>query len=125
MLPQLAHNPQTMASCLFCKIVAGETPARIVYQDDRVVAFADLHPQAPVHILVVPRKHIVSLAQAGSQDEGLLGHLMLVGAEVARQEGILEDGYRSVINTGALAGQSVFHIHLHVLGGRSMQWPPG
>jgi len=114
-----------MSDCLFCRIIAGEKPGQVVYQDDRAVAFRDVNPQAPVHILVVPRQHIASLAQAEQQDEGLLGHLLLVGAEVARQEGIIERGYRTVVNTGALAGQTVFHIHVHILGGRGMGWPPG
>ena len=114
-----------MPSCLFCRIARGEAPGSIVYQDDRAVAFRDIHPQAPFHVLVVPREHIASLAEAGEGQEGLLGHLLRVGAEVARKEGALARGYRTVINTGPEAGQTVFHIHVHVLGGRPMRWPPG
>jgi len=111
--------------CLFCRIAAGDAPGRLLYEDDRVVAFRDINPQAPVHILVIPRKHIASLAEADAAEEGLLGHLLRVGVEMARKAGILDDGFRTVINTGELAGQSVFHVHVHVLGGRAMRWPPG
>lgn len=113
-----------MSSCIFCKIVAGEAPARIVHQDRLAVAFEDNNPQAPVHILVVPRRHISSLADADPDDRDLLGHLLQVGVEVAREAGVGQ-GFRTVINTGASAGQSVFHIHVHVLGGRPLRWPPG
>ncbi len=112
-------------SCLFCKIVAGAIPAEKVYEDDGAVAFRDINPQAPVHVLVIPREHIASLADAGETDAAKLGQLMLAAARVARQEGLSESGYRTVVNTGAGAGQSVFHIHLHVLGGRTLAWPPG
>ena len=114
-----------MTDCLFCRIASGEVPGRLLYQDDRVVAFRDINPQAPIHILVIPRRHIASLAEAQAEDEGLMGHLLLTGAQVARQAGIANDGYRTVINTGELAGQTVFHIHVHILGGRAMRWPPG
>jgi histidine triad (HIT) family protein len=114
-----------MEDCLFCRIARGETPARVVLEDDRAVAFRDIAPQAPVHVLVVPRAHISSLEEAQAADEGLLGHLLLLGAEVARREGIVDPGYRTVVNTGPGAGQSVFHIHVHILGGRPMRWPPG
>jgi len=113
-----------MKTCLFCGIVRGEVPGRILFEDERAVAFRDINPQAPVHILVVPRQHVASLAEASAEDESLLGHLLLVGAEVARQQQIGR-GFRTVINTGAEVGQSVLHIHLHILGGRGMGWPPG
>ena len=111
--------------CLFCRIVAGEIPADVVHQDERAVAFRDINPQAPVHVLVVPRDHLESLDEAALSDEALLGHLLRVAARVANDQGLSEGGYRTVINTGAGAGQSVFHLHLHVLGGRSLAWPPG
>jgi histidine triad (HIT) family protein len=112
-------------ACLFCRIIAGEIPARKVYEDDEVVAFEDINPQAPMHVLVIPRDHIESLDDASQRDEALLGHLLRVAARVANDLGHADSGYRSVINTGAGAGQSVFHLHVHVLGGRSMNWPPG
>jgi histidine triad (HIT) family protein len=112
-------------SCLFCRIVAEEIPADLVHQDDRSVAIRDLNPQAPVHLLVIPREHIDSLDDASQKDEGLLGHLLRVAAKVANAEGLADAGYRTVINNGAGAGQSVFHLHVHVLGGRTMNWPPG
>ena len=112
-------------TCLFCKIVAGEIPAAKVYEDERAVAFRDINPQAPTHVLVIPRAHIASLGEASESDEALLGHLLVAAASVAREEGLGEGGYRTVINTGAGAGQTVFHIHVHVLGGRRLSWPPG
>lgn len=114
-----------MDSCLFCKIVAGEIPSEKVFEDESAYAFRDINPQAPTHVLVIPKKHIASLAEAGEGDEELLGHVLHVAARVARDEGLVAGGYRTVINTGAGAGQSVFHIHAHVLGGRSLAWPPG
>jgi histidine triad (HIT) family protein len=111
-------------SCLFCKIVDGSIPSNAVYQDEQCYAFADIHPQSPVHVLIVPRKHIVSLADAEEGDKPLLGHLLWVAAEIARTRG-LEKGYRVVINSGEDGGQTVDHIHVHVLGGRAMHWPPG
>lgn len=110
--------------CLFCKIAAGEIPARMLYQDEQVFAFADIRPQAPTHILVLPRKHIQSLAHAEAGDERLLGHLLSVSGEVARQEKLAR-GFRIVINSGEEGGQTVDHLHVHVLGGRPMHWPPG
>lgn len=110
--------------CLFCKIVDGTIPSKRVYEDDRCIAFADIHPHAPVHLLIVPRKHIASLATADAADTPLLGHLLWVVAEVARQKG-LANGYRTVINTGQDGGQTVDHLHLHLLGSRAMHWPPG
>ena len=113
------------ADCLFCKIVEGTIPTDFVYQDDHCVVISDINPQAPMHVLVIPRDHIESLDDASQKDETLLGHLLRVGARVANDSGHGESGYRSVINTGAGAGQSVFHLHVHVLGGRQMNWPPG
>ncbi|MEJ2078109.1 MAG: histidine triad nucleotide-binding protein [Acidobacteriota bacterium] len=110
---------------IFKKIIDGEIPADIVYQDDRCVAFRDIDPQAPTHILVVPRKEIPSLVSADPEDDRLLGHLLLKAAEVARSEGLDENGYRVVVNVGRDGGQAVDHLHLHVLGGRRMLWPPG
>ena len=114
-------------NCLFCKIVAGEIPAQLVYEDEAAVAFRDINPQAPVHVLVIPRAHVASLADAesGGADAETLGRLLHAAARVARAEGLEESGYRTVANTGAGAGQSVFHLHLHVLGGRRLSWPPG
>ncbi|HEX8189288.1 MAG TPA: histidine triad nucleotide-binding protein [Pyrinomonadaceae bacterium] len=111
--------------CIFCKIVAGGIPAAKIFEDERAVVFRDINPQAPTHALVIPRAHVASLNDAGEADEALLGHLLLVAARVAREEGLAESGYRTVINTGAGAGQSVFHIHVHLIGGRRLTWPPG
>jgi histidine triad (HIT) family protein len=115
----------TMSNCLFCKIVAGQVPGAIVYQDDRVVAFKDINPQAPMHLLVVPRRHIATLNDLATEDDGLLGELIRRGAALAREHGHADAGYRTVFNCNADAGQTVFHIHLHVLGGRPFTWPPG
>ena len=109
--------------CLFCRIVRGEIPAKLVAEDEHSVAFRDITPQAPVHILIVPREHVASLNQA--TDPAMLGRLSLMAADLARKEGISESGYRTVVNTNAAAGQTVFHVHLHLLGGRPMHWPPG
>jgi len=114
-----------MADTIFGKIARGEIDADIVYEDDDVVAFRDLNPQAPVHILVIPRKPIPTLSAAESEDSALLGRLMLAAARVAEQEGIAEQGYRTIVNCNAGAGQTVYHLHLHVLGGRPLRWPPG
>ena len=111
--------------CLFCKIASGDVPADIIFQDDDYVAFRDINAQAPTHLLVIPRKHIASLDRATDADGRLLGGALLVARDVARQAGIAEKGYRTVINTNRQAHQSVFHLHLHVLGGREMKWPPG
>jgi len=110
--------------CLFCKIAAGEIPARMLYQDEQVFAFADINPQAPTHILVLPRKHIQSLAHMEEGDEALLGHLLSVSVAIAKKEGLVR-GFRTVINSGEEGGQTVDHLHVHVLGGRPMHWPPG
>ena len=112
-------------TCLFCKIVAGAIPAAKIFEDGRAIAFRDINPQAPTHALVIPREHVASLNEAGEDDEALLGHLLLVAARVAREEGRAGGGYRTVVNTGADAGQTVFHVHVHVLGGRRLTWPPG
>lgn len=108
--------------CIFCKIANGEIPSSKVYEDEVCVAFKDIEPAAPVHILVVPKQHCASVLEA---DAALLGHLMSVAATVARENGIAEKGFRCVVNTGADGGQSVPHLHVHVLGGRSLAWPPG
>ena len=111
-------------SCLFCKIIEGTIPSTRVYEDEYCIAFADIHPQAPVHILVVPRRHIDSLAESLAEDRDLFGCLLGAVTEIARQKD-LTSGYRTVINTGADGGQTVEHLHLHLLGGRAMHWPPG
>ena len=110
--------------CIFCKIASSEIPAKLLFEDDQVIALADINPQAPTHVLVIPRRHIVSLAQAVDSDNALLGHMHGVVAELARTLH-LENGYRTVINTGAAGGQTVAHLHIHLLGGRHMTWPPG
>ncbi|HTP07285.1 MAG TPA: histidine triad nucleotide-binding protein [Anaerolineae bacterium] len=112
-----------MSSCLFCQIAAGERPATIVHRSGDVIAIRDINPQAPTHILIIPTKHIVSVAETTVEDEGLIGRLLTTAKEIAQQENL--KGYRLVINTGAQAGQSVFHLHVHLLGGRAMHWPPG
>ena len=113
-----------MAECLFCRIRDGQIPAKVVHQDDRVVAIEDLHPQAPTHVLVIPRKHVGTLADASPDDASLVGHMQIVAAGIARERGLLS-GFRTVLNNGAGAGQSVWHLHLHLLGGRPLLWPPG
>lgn len=114
------------ADCLFCKILAGTAAADVVYQDTRCVAIRDITPQAPTHLLVIPRDHMESLDDASQKDESLLGHLLRISARVANDHGLSDSGgYRTVINTGRGAGQSVFHLHVHVMGGREMTWPPG
>ena len=110
-------------TCLFCKIVRKEIPASIVLENEHVVAFRDIDPKAPTHVVVVPRVHVASLDDA--TDAQMLGELMLAAAAIARAEGIVAGGYRTVVNCGADAGQSVFHVHLHLLGGRTLAWPPG
>jgi len=111
--------------CLFCKIAAGEIPSTEVYSDEELYAFRDINPAAPCHVLIIPRKHIEKLTEATPQDEALLGRMMLAANRIAGQEGLTESGFRCVVNCGADAGQEVMHIHLHVLGGRRMAWPPG
>ncbi len=114
-----------MGDCLFCKIKQRELPAKMVYDDDKAFAFADINPQAPTHLLIIPKRHIPTLNDITAEDRQLIGHLFYVAAELARDRGIDQPGYRVVINTNPQAGQSVFHIHVHLLGGRAMHWPPG
>ncbi len=114
-----------MAACLFCNIVARSIPAQIVLENDHVLAFKDIHPAAPVHALVVPKKHVAGVHEATSDDALLLGHVILAAREVAETLALAEGGYRLVVNQGADAGQSVLHLHCHVLGGRPLAWPPG
>ena len=114
-----------MADCIFCKIARKEIPAKIVYEDRQVVAFEDLSPQAPSHALVIPKAHFATFNDVGAGEEGLLGHMMLVAIRVAKEKGIADPGYRLVGNCQAGAGQSVFHIHLHLMGRRTFSWPPG
>ena len=114
-----------MQDCLFCNIIESRAPAKIVFEDEQAVAIEDIHPQAPVHLLVLPRKHLASLKDASTEDENLLGHLLTVAARLARERGLESKGYRTVLNNGSWAGQSVFHLHVHVLGGRVFHWPPG
>ena len=109
--------------CLFCRILRSEIPAKIVAKTDDCLAFRDINPQAPTHVLIIPREHVASLNEL--RDPEIVGRMAMLAAEIAKQEGIADRGYRAVINTGADAGQTVFHIHLHLLGGREMRWPPG
>ena len=113
-----------MDNCLFCKIIKGDIPSDKLYEDDDVYAFRDISPQAPTHFLVIPKKHISGPDKVGEEDEKIIGKMMRIGADIARQEGI-GDAFRMVFNNGAGAGQTVFHIHMHILGGRSLNWPPG
>ena len=114
-----------MADCLFCKIAAGQIPATLVYQDDRLVAFKDVNPQAPMHVLIIPRRHISSLNDLAEDDDALVGEMIRRAASLAAEHGYGDRGYRTVFNCNADAGQTVFHVHLHVLGGRALKWPPG
>lgn len=116
---------KTDPDCLFCKIIAGDIPADKVYEDDLCLAFRDINPQAPTHILLIPKTHIPRIDEATEVDKELMGHLTLVVGKIAAQEGIAESGFRTVINSGRQSGQEVFHIHFHILGGRSLTWPPG
>jgi histidine triad (HIT) family protein len=113
-----------MNDCLFCRIAAGEIPSKKVYEDENTFAFEDINPQAPTHVLIVPKEHIRGLKEASAEQADIIGRCHLTAAQIARQRGI-EDGYRTVLNVGAGAGQSVFHLHVHLLGGRSLHWPPG
>jgi histidine triad (HIT) family protein len=112
-------------SCLFCKIVAGEIPAKRVHEDDELLAFEDIKPEAPVHVLIIPKRHIPTLSDVQPSDDALVGAMMRRAAIIATERGISESGYRTVMNCNSHAGQTVFHIHLHLLGGRRMSWPPG
>lgn len=111
--------------CLFCKIVSGEVPAKIVRETERTLAFRDINPQAPTHVLVIPREHYPNVAALAGADSALLGEVLTEAHQVAVDEGIADDGYRLVFNTGSQAGQTIFHVHAHVLGGRGLDWPPG
>ncbi|WP_447977698.1 histidine triad nucleotide-binding protein [Candidatus Nitrospira bockiana] len=113
-----------MKECLFCKIAARQIPSKTVYEDDRVLAFEDINPQAPVHLLVIPKRHVASVQEC-ADDPGLVGHLLLAATKLAEKKGIATSGYRLITNTGPHAGQTVFHLHVHLLGGRPMAWPPG
>ena len=114
-----------MSDCLFCKIIDRKIPASIVYEDDRLLAFNDINPQAPTHVLVVPKRHIATLNEIGTEDDQLVGELVRRATAIAGERGLAAGGYRTVFNTNRDAGQTVFHIHLHLLGGRAMTWPPG
>jgi histidine triad (HIT) family protein len=114
-----------MADCLFCRIIKREIPASIVYEDDRILAFNDINPQAPTHVLVVPKRHIESLNDLVAGDDAIVGEVVRRAAAIAKDRGVSAGGYRAVFNTNRDAGQTVFHIHLHLLGGRRMAWPPG
>ena len=113
-----------MPDCLFCNVIAGKTPSKKVYEDDRVLVIEDIRPVAPTHVLILPKKHIVGLKEAQAEDADIIGHSHLIAAKLARERNI-EDGYRTVYNVGPRSGQSVFHLHLHLIGGRDMKWPPG
>lgn len=114
-----------MSACIFCRIVEGSIPAKIVYQDEHALAFDDINPQAPVHALVIPKRHVPSVQDLGEADRVLLGHLLLTCSRIAKEKGLSETGFRVVANTGRDGGQTVFHLHFHVMGGRHMGWPPG
>jgi histidine triad (HIT) family protein len=114
-----------MDDCLFCRLIRREIPAKIVYEDNSTLAFEDINPQAPVHLLVVPRNHLESLREMKAEDEAEVGHLLAVAAALAREKGVEDNGYRAVINSGAWGGQTVSHLHVHLLGGRVFHWPPG
>jgi histidine triad (HIT) family protein len=113
-----------MEGCLFCKLIKGDVPTKKVYEDERTFVFEDINPQAPTHVLIVPKEHIRGLKEATAEQAEIVGYCQLVAAKIAKQRGI-EDGYRTVYNVGPRAGQSVFHLHLHLLGGRDLRWPPG
>ena len=114
-----------MTDCLFCRIEKKEIPSRIIHEDDQAIAFEDVNPQAPTHILIIPRRHIASVSEITDQDSEMMGHLALVARRIAQDRGIAAQGYRLVVNAGPAGGQAVYHLHLHLLGGRQMNWPPG
>ena len=114
-----------MKNCIFCRIIAGESPARIIHEDEQLLVFHDLQPQAPVHLLLVPKKHLARIQDLTPADKELMGHLLYTASSVAKNLGLQQNGYRLVINNGRNGGQAVFHLHLHLLGGRPMLWPPG
>ena len=121
---KISINGRLMTDCLFCRILSNEIPAKKIYEDEHTFAFEDINPQAPTHVLIIPKRHIRGLKEATPEDVELIGRCHLAAAEIARQRGI-EDGFRTVLNVGPQAGQSVFHLHVHLLGGRSLHWPPG
>ncbi|MBI5103346.1 MAG: histidine triad nucleotide-binding protein [Nitrospirae bacterium] len=114
-----------MSECLFCRIINKQVPARVAHEDERVLAFEDITPQAPVHILVIPKKHLSTVLDIGPDDHALIGHMLQTAGNIARERGIADRGFRLVMNTNPEAGQTVYHIHLHILGGRPLHWPPG
>lgn len=114
-----------MSDCLFCGLIRGEVKGKIVHRDEKVIAIQDINPQAPVHLLIMPRKHVATLLEITEEDKDLVGHIFLVANQLAKAHGVAKNGFRVVINCGPQAGQSVYHIHLHLLGGRPMRWPPG
>lgn len=114
-----------MSDCLFCRVVAKTVPAKVVHEDDQTLAFDDIHPQAPVHTLVIPKRHVAAIHDLGGSDQALLAQLLLTCTKVAKDKGLSDSGFRLVANTGRNGGQTVFHLHFHVMGGRHMAWPPG
>jgi len=114
-----------MSECLFCRIAAGEIPAKIVFNDEKVVAFEDIKPQAPIHIIIIPRKHIPTVLDLDEEDRELVGHIHLVANQIAAEKSLTQDGFRLVTNCKKSAGQEIFHLHIHMLGGRAFGWPPG
>jgi histidine triad (HIT) family protein len=114
-----------MTDCIFCRIISGEAPGEIIYADEQATAFRDIHPVAPIHILIVPNRHIASVNDLGPEDEPLVGHLFSVARQLAREQGIDDSGYRLIVNTGRNSGQAVFHLHLHLIGGQRMRFPMG
>ena len=116
----MAHD-----DCLFCKILAGEIPADIIYESETAIAFRDINPQAPTHVLIIPRQHIATINDIQAEDHAVIGSLFSAAREIAKQEGFSDEGYRAVMNCNEAAGQTVFHVHLHLLGGRGLSWPPG
>ena len=114
-----------MSDCLFCKIVTGDIPAEKVFENDHVIGFQDLNPQAPTHVLIIPKKHVSTINDLQDEDKALVGEMFMAARQIAADQGLAEKGYRTVMNCNEEAGQTVFHIHLHLLGGRRMQWPPG
>ncbi|MDI6695813.1 MAG: histidine triad nucleotide-binding protein [Anaerolineales bacterium] len=114
-----------MSNCIFCQIIAGKSPSQMLYQDEQVSAFRDIHPAAPTHILIAPNRHIASVNDLTAEDEPLVGHLFTVARQLARQEGIDQSGYRLIVNTGVHGGQTIFHLHMHLIGGQRMRFPMG
>jgi histidine triad (HIT) family protein len=122
---RIADGDKMEEACIFCRIIAGSIPAKLAHEDDHTLAFHDIDPRAPVHVLIVPRKHIAAVDRLEADDAELMGRLVLAGRHLARELGVADSGYRLVLNNGADAGQSVDHIHMHLLGGRPLKWPPG